>query len=344
VSAARIIHVPGELGVNSYGLSRAERELGLESDVVVFHPSPYGYGYDIDLHAGAGQPFWRRMARRASFLRRALREYDVFHFNFGLTLLSVRQLGFVLDELAWVKRRGKTVLFTYQGSDVRPSASCPCGREDCRRLDRYRGPAARRALRFADRVFYLNPDLRRWLPGARFLPYANVDAREYEPLPLPDGEELVVAHAPTNREVKGTSHVIAAVEALRSEGVSIRLDLIEGTNREEVRGRLGLADLAVDQLLIGWYGGFAVEAMALGRPVLAYICEDEPEDNPFGESLPIVRTSPSSLVDDLRRLVADRERRHGLARASRAFVEEHHDPRKLARTALEGLVAIPAGG
>jgi glycosyltransferase involved in cell wall biosynthesis len=344
VSVARIIHVPGELGVNSYGLSRAERELGLESDVAVFSPSPYGYGYDIDLHAGAGQPFWRRMARRARFLRRALGEYDVFHFNFGLTLLSVRQLGLVLDELAWVKRRGKTVLFTYQGSDVRPSANCPCRREDCRRLDRYRRPAARRALRFADRVFYLNPDLRRWLPGAHFLPYASVDAREYEPLPLPDGEEVVVAHAPTNREVKGTSHVIAAVEALRGEGVPIRLDLIEGTNREEVRARLGRADLAVDQLLIGWYGGFAVEAMALGRPVLAYICEDEPEDNPFGESLPIVRTSPAGLAYDLRRLVADGDRRNELARSSRAFVEERHDPLKLARAALEGIVEIPAGG
>jgi glycosyltransferase involved in cell wall biosynthesis len=341
MSPARIIHVPGELGVNSYGLSRAERELGLKSDVAVFSPSPYGYGYDIDLHAGAGQPFWRRMARRARFLRRALGEYDVFHFNFGLTLLSVRQLGLVMDELAWVKRRGKTILFTYQGSDVRPSTNCPCGQEDCRRLDRHREPAARRALRFADRVFYLNPDLRHWLPGARFLAYTNVDPCEYEPPPLPEGDELVVAHAPTNREVKGTTHVIDAVAALRRQGVAIRLDLIEGTNRDEVRSRLGRADLVVDQLLIGWYGGFAVESMALGRPVLAYIREEEPGDNPFGEALPIVRTSPSTLGDDLRRLAADPARRAELSLSGRAFVEQHHDPRTLARTVLEGLVAIP---
>jgi glycosyltransferase involved in cell wall biosynthesis len=337
----RILHVPGEFGVNSYGLSRGERELGFESDVAVFKPSPYGYGFDFDLHAGVDQPIWRRMYRRAAFLRRALGRYDVFHFNFGLTLLSVRQLGLVLDELAWIKRRGKTVLFTYQGSDVRASTSCPCGKEECRRLDGYRQRGARRALRFADRVFYLNPDLRRWLPGARFLPYANVDPRALQPVPLPEGDEVVVVHAPTDRKIKGTKYVIDAVEQLRKEGVAVRLDLVEGGNRDDVFARVARADLVIDQLLIGWYGGFAVEAMALGRPVLAYICEEEPEDNPFGEALPIVRTSAATLTDKVRELAVDRERRRELGAAGRTFVEQHHDPVALAREALGGLVAFP---
>jgi glycosyltransferase involved in cell wall biosynthesis len=338
----RILHVPGEFGVNSYGLSRGERELGFESDVAVFRPSPYGYGFDFDLHAGADQPVWRRMCRRAAFLRRALVRYDVFHFNFGLTLLSVRQFGFARDELAWVKHRGKTVLFTYQGSDIRTSASCPCGREDCRRQDGARQRGARRALRFADRVFYTNPDLRQWLPGARFLPYTNVDPRALQPVPLPEADEVVVVHAPTDRTIKGTKHVIDAVEQLHREGVAIRLDLVEGGNRGDVFARVARADLVVDQLLIGWYGGFAVEAMALGRPVLAYICEDEPADNPFGEALPIVRTSAATLTTDLRALAADRDRRRELGATGRAFVEQHHDPVALARTALEDLVEFPA--
>lgn len=316
--------------MNSFGLSRGERELGFESDVAVFKPSPWGYGYDIDLEAGVDQPVWRRMYRRAAFLRRALDRYDVFHFNFGLTLLTVRQLGLVLDELAWVKRRGKTILFTYQGSDVRGGGG-----------DRER--AALRALRYADRVFYLNPDLRHWLPGARFLPYANVDPRVLRPRPLPDGDEVVVVHAPTNRKVKGTEHVVAAAETLRAEGLPIRLDLVEGGVREDVFGRVGRADLVVDQLLIGWYGGFAVESMALGRPVLAHIQEDKPGDNPFGAELPIVRTSPATIADDLRSLVLDAERRRELGLAGRAFVERHHDPVALARTALEGLVMMPGG-
>jgi glycosyltransferase involved in cell wall biosynthesis len=197
-------------------------------------------------------------------------------------------------------------------------------------------------LEHADRVFYLNPDLRQWLPGARFLPYASVDPMELEPVPAPEGEELVVAHAPTDRDVKGTAYVVEAVEALRGEKVSIRLDLIEGVTRAQVLERLRAADIVVDQILMGWYGALAVEAMALGRPVLSHIREEEPEDNPFGARLPVVRTTAATLTDDLRALASDRQRRRQLAAAGRSFVEEHHDPRRIARAALVGLVPIPA--
>jgi glycosyltransferase involved in cell wall biosynthesis len=337
----RVLHAPTDVGGNAYGLSRAERELGYVSDVAVFSPGPFGYGYDIDLHAGVDQPVWRRLARRTRFLAGAVREYDVFHFNFGQTILTVRQFGLVLDELAWLKRRGKTILVTYQGSDVRPFERCPCGRSWCIEAEPYRQPAARRFLRYADRVFYLNPDLREWLPGARFVPYASVDARFVTASPVPERGELVVAHAPTDQLVKGTKHVVEAVEALQREGLSVRLDLIEGASQDEVLRRTAEADLVVDQLLLGWYGAFAVEAMAIGRPVLAYIRENEPDDNPFGAELPIVRTTPATLVDDLRLLAPDLERRRELGAAGRRFTEGHHDPRRIARAVLDGIASPP---
>jgi len=339
--ASAILHAPADVGGNAYGLSRAERELGLRSDVAVFAPGPFGYGFDIDLHAGIDQPLWTRFTRRAAFLRQAIREYDVFHLNFGLTLLQVRQLGVVLDELAWLKRAGKTVLVTYQGCDVRPKASCPCRHSECFAGERYRRPAAERALQHADRVFFLNPDLRHWLPGGTFVPYASVDPREIRPTPLPERSELVVAHAPTDREVKGTRHVEKAVAKLRREGHHVRLDLIEGVSRDVVLERVAQADVVVDQLLIGWYGAFAVEAMALGRPVLGFIREDEPDDNPFGVALPVVRTTAAALADDLLALAEDRLRRLELGATGRRFVEKHHDPRRIARTVLEGLVELP---
>jgi glycosyltransferase involved in cell wall biosynthesis len=312
----------------AYGLSRAERKLGLTSDVAVFTPSGYGYGFDIDIGARPSDPLWRQFRRRLSFLRAAVDRYDVFHFNFGQTILGIRRFGRVVDELAWLSRRGKTILFTYQGSDIRGGGGV-------------REKAAERALRYGDRVFYQNPDLRHWLPRASFLPYAAVDPAAIRPESLPEGEELIVAHAPTDRVIKGTEHVIDAVDALRDEGVAIRLDLVEGVTRDVALERLAAADLLVDQLRLGWYGTVAVEAMALGRPVLSYIREDEPEDNPFGAELPIVRTTPATLVDDLRALASDRGRLRELGVAGRAFVEQHHDPVSIARQALAGLVPVP---
>lgn len=329
----RILHAPADVGGNAYELSRAERELGFHSDVAVFAAGPYGYGADIrfDLQ---DVPTWRRFAIRAAFLRRALADYDLFHYNFGQSLLTLGIANHVLNELRLVRRAGKRIVVTYQGCDVRPQEACSCTSPTCARENAMRAPRAASFLRTADRVFYLNPDLRRWLPGASFLPYANVDPRRIPPVPPPDGSEIVVLHAPTNREVKGTADVIAAVERLRAEGVAVRLDLVEGLPHAEALRRFAGADIVVDQLRIGWYGGLAVEAMAVGRPVLCHILEREPADNPFGAQLPIVRTDAGRLGADLRALIDARERRHELGAAGRAFVEAHHDPRRIASRIL----------
>ena len=335
---ARILHAPADVGGHARGLSLAERALGLHSDVAVFSPQGLGYQADIDLHSGIDVPVPIRMARRAAFLREAIERYDVFHFNYGQTLMQVRQLGRVFDELPMLRRRGKKILVTFQGCDLRPYSDCFCRKPGCVKTDPYRRLAGERALAHADRVLYLNPDLGRWLPGANFFPYANVDPRGIEPTPRADREELVVVHAPTDRAVKGSRHVIEAVELLRAEGVRVRLELLEGLTHDKVRELTGAADIVVDQLMIGWYGGFAVEAMALAKPVVCFIREDQ---NPFGASLPIVRATPSTLVDRLRELLADPARLAELGAAGRRFVETEHDPRRLARRALEGIIDVP---
>ena len=337
----RILHAPADVGGHAFGLSRGEHALGLESDVAVFASGPYGYKTDIDLRAGVGHVLPVRIARRAAFMRQAVERYDVFHFNFGQTLLTLRQFGLAFDELPLLRRRGKKIIVTYQGCDVRPFGACACRNPRCVAESPARQPRAERLTAFADRVLYLNPDLRQWLPTGRFLPYANVDPKEFAPEPLPEGDEIVVAHAPTDRDVKGTRHVVGAVAALRAEGLPIRLDLIEGLPRALVRQRLRAASIVVDQLLLGWYGGFAVEAMSLGRPVISSVNDQKPGDNPFGDELPIVRSSPVTILRDVRTLVENASTRRELAAAGRRFVERHHDPQFVARQVLDGIVAIP---
>src|SRR5439155_12152710 len=80
-----VLHLPAGVGGHAIGLARAERELGLDSRGVAFEPPPFGYVPDEVLFFGAG-PF-RRELRRWSFLRRALRDADVVHFNFGSAML-----------------------------------------------------------------------------------------------------------------------------------------------------------------------------------------------------------------------------------------------------------------
>jgi len=335
----RILHAPLDVGGHAAGLAAAERELGYESDVAVFTPGPFGYQSTIDLRAGRDVALPVRFARRADFLRRALKEYDVFHFNFGQTLLQVRAMGRVIDELALIKRAGKTVVVTYQGCDARPFEACHCQSLRCAKESPYRTIAASRVHEHADLIYHLNPDLAKWLPRSSFVPYASVDPLEM----LPNAKdrvgkrasgETVVLHAPTNRAVKGTEHVVRAINELTEEGLAVHLNLVEGAQRSDVAGEIRKSDIVVDQLMVGWYGSFAVEAMALEAPVLCFI---DDENNPFGDALPIVRAEPTNLKEQIRTLALDPKLRAKQGNAGRKFVEDTHDPRKVAARILSDI-------
>lgn len=336
--AARIVHLPTGTGGHPLGLSRAERELGFTSDVVDFLPTFLSYGADrvVDV---SDQGFVRRSATRLRFIAEAIRRYDVFHFNAGAPAMALRTGRGVLTELPLLKRLGKTIVVTWQGCDVRPRAACfSCERPECLAHDPWRAADAKVMLRYADRSVFVNPDLRRYLPGASFLPYANVDAAAIVPEPLPDRPTVTVAHAPTNPNVKGTRYIVEAVEALRADGLDVALDLITGVPNREALKRISGADILADQLHIGWYGGVAVEAMALGRPVVCHIDE---ADNPFGDALPIARATPQTVREVLRALVADRHGRVALAQRGREFALRVHDPRAIVRQYYEGLLPFP---
>jgi glycosyltransferase involved in cell wall biosynthesis len=336
----RILHVPTDVAGNAFRLSRAERELGLQSTVAVLWGGRFGYDADIRLDV-EGHGALRQMASRVALLRRALRNYDIIHFNFGQTFFAQRMFGHVINELPLFKRAGKTILVTFQGCDVRPWAYCYCRQEHCYREDRYRLPNAAHFLRYADRSFHVNPDLKRWLPGSRFLPYTNVDPRVLTPSqPIVRRDEVVVAHAPTSRAAKGTHHVLSAIQQLQGEGLPIRLDLIELVSHEQALDRLRAADIVVDQLLMGWYGGLGVEAMALAKPVLCDIDASSLGDTPFGAELPIVPANQHTIVARLRELVNDRDAQLRIGAAGRAFVERWHDPRAVAREVLAGIVEL----
>jgi hypothetical protein len=344
----RVLHCPTEVGGNPTGLSRAERSLGAESRVAVIRRSPRHYDVDIDLDLGRRGRVGR-LVGRAGFVARSLSRYDVFHFNFGQTLLP--RLGPLGLDLPLLRAAGKRAFMTFQGCDARQTSYCRahfalscCGADtggDLCRVEQDAGKrrAVRYALRHCHRCFCLNPDLLHVVPGAEFVPYASVDPAAVRPVPAspPDAARpLRILHAPTSRAIKGTEHVLRAVEALRSSH-AIELMVVENLAHAEAMERYRAADVVVDQLKIGWYGGFAVELMAMGKPVIAYVREDDLGGIParMREELPIVGATPDTLEEVLGGLLDDPARRAEVGRCSRAFVERWHDPIRIARRMLE---------
>lgn len=358
----RILHCPELVGGHAPTVARAERELGLDSRCIALRPHPFGYAADEVLCGGG---MLATQLARWRLLAHALRAADVIHFNFGQSCMPQRvpreapwdqrfpgwlrrvynlYAGMLeLRDLRWLKARGKRIFVTYQGDDARqgdylrryfeihPADEAGYYSAESDALKRSR---IERFGRFADALFALNPDLLHVLPrGARFLPYASVDVRDIRPVGVGAGSVPVVLHAPSHQGVKGTRFVLDAVNRLKGEGVRFEFVLIEGMPHGEAMRLYARADLLVDQLLTGWYGGLAVELMALGKPVLAYIRDADTGFLPpaMRASLPMINVAPPTIYAVLKEwLTSRRGELAALGARSRQFVEAWHDPLKIA--------------
>ncbi len=292
----RVTHCP----VNTAGIPwanvQALRGRGVDARLVVFNRYKLHPEADVDLQRRGGLARqqltqWRAFARLAP-------QTDVFHFYFGLTLLP-KSVQFPL-----LRALGKRSVMHFLGSDIRGKP--PEALEWSRR-------AGARVVGSYDAI--------RWVPDAHVIP-PGLDVQAIEPVPPGDRERPVVLHAPSSRARKGTEHVIAACERLDCE-----LEIVEGLDHREAVDRNRREDIIVDQQNAPWYAVFAIESMALGKPVVTFLHEEAVRrtSEAFGIDVPIVGATKETLRDVLRPLVESPDERRRVGAASRAYAEEVHD-------------------
>lgn len=364
----RVIHAPTTVGGNPQGLSRALMRDGVESIALAVDQTYFAYPTDVVLNR-TGDSKWTRERRRLWAIFKMLPRYDVVHYNFGTTVAQPhpafifggspgrrQKLSYWLRakyqwllqffELRNLRRRGIPIFMTYQGDDARqgeyqrrnfsisiasqvePTYYNPVS-------DAFKQASIRRMDRFCTRIYALNPDLLRVLPArAEFVPYSHVFMDEWLPsYTQSEDRPLRIAHAPSHRGVKGTHLVLEALDRLKAKGHEFELVLVENLPNSEAKRRYETADVLVDQLFAGWYGGLAVEAMALGKPVIVYIRHEDLQyiDPAMAEDLPFIEASPDTIEAALEHvLTMPREELLALAHKSRAFVEKWHDPEVVA--------------
>ena len=94
-------------------------------------------------------------------------------------------------------------------------------------------------------------------------------AEKSQPLDEPS-VPLRLLHAPNHRALKGTDHILRAVDELCVRHGHRAHDR-GGVPNEKTSSIIQAADVVVDQLIVGWYAMFAMEVMALGKPVVCHI-------------------------------------------------------------------------
>jgi glycosyltransferase involved in cell wall biosynthesis len=148
--------------------------------------------------------------------------------------------------------------------------------------------------------------------------------------------KLKILHAPNHRAIKGTQYFLDAVEELRKEGLEIELNLLERVPNEEVKRAMASVDLVADQLIIGWYAMFALEGMAMEKPVLCYLREDLKElyvasGLIAADEIPIIDCSPATVKESIRNLALHRDKLPEIGKRSREYVIKHHSTQAVGR-------------
>ena len=302
----RVTHCPVNVAGIPWENVRALRRKGVDARLVVFNRGVLHPEADSSLDRRGG--FARQQLTQWRALARLLPQTDVFHFYFGLTLVPKRLQFPILRAL-----RKKSV-FHYLGSDIR-------GR-------------TREELAYGKRAgaqIVGSFDALHWVPDAQVIP-PGIDLRPFKPVPPTDRPRPIVVHAPSERAKKGTEHVIAACAQL-----PVELDVVENLPHDEARERYARADIVVDQLNAGWHGVFALEAMALGKPVVVHLRPDlvAQAEGAYGTKVPLVPATNENLVEALRPLVESPALRREVGAASRAYVERVHDIDEIADRLLD---------
>lgn len=329
----RILHGPVDIAGQASTICKAQKKIGYKSELIVYNSSVYQYYYDINLNLDKKNMLLKILTLGINFL--SCLKYDVYHFHYGRSLLPYN-----LD-LPILKLLKKKIIMNYWGSDILQSDLAinftEFSLDDLEKIyPNLKNEKIRNKIKRIDKI--VNKSL---VGDFSLLPYSPNSmvirqAIELEYIPFikakKNNSKIIIVHAPTNRKIKGTEFIISAVEKLSSEISNIELIIVEHKPHSEAIEIYKKADIIVDDILQGPYGIFAIECMALGKPVLCHIHKNLVS---YYEELPIINTSPKTIYGDLKKLIENPRKIEEIGRKGREYVEKNHDSIKIAKQLID---------
>jgi hypothetical protein len=273
-------------------------------------PSPYGYPADLLWYKYA--PHYGRIGREVNAL-----------FGASKVIHVMEEPEYVTNFPGWQR---KTIIVHHLGTYFRKDPE---------------GVSAKAQAIGATEVVDMHELM--YLPHLQWLPtpldldrLGALRAAVYRP-----GSTVRIVHAPTKRAVKGTDHILSAIDHL-AKRYPIEFDLIEGRPNEECLLRKAQADILVDALSLGPTVN-AVESFAMGVPVVCGIKYWTLREPPaelrqrmladWG-TLPFVEATIEDLEDVLERLIRSPELRREWGERGREHAYRFHSQRAVVLRAL----------
>lgn len=142
-------------------------------------------------------------------------------------------------------------------------------------------------------------------------------------------KSIRILHSYNHKEVKGTKFIDDAIDRLIKNGYKIDYIKLTGVSNLEVREAIESADIVIDQLIIGFYGMFALEAMSMGKPIVCYIRPDLMElYSQLGyfskDDFPIISANVLNIYAVLKDIIDKPEKLIDYGRKSLMFIEKNN--------------------
>lgn len=307
-----------------------------DSSMVVWRKNPGGYDVDIDLKIGNNKIKYPVYGiKMGAFAMKAMMKYDVFHFHFGYSLIPFH------FDLPFLKMLKKDYFAEFHGSELRflfndIKYDYLADHWEDENLKHRNRKDVRKLLGGAKGIILHDIELKNHLPKETDIPVyivpLRVDINKFTPeYPVvKEGKKPIIVHAPSKRSTKGTDRILEELEKI---DMDYELILVEGKTQSEAFELYKKADIIIDQISVGTYGVFAIEGMALGKPVITYI--DDEMKKSFPDSLPIVSCDFDNFRETIEDLISDPQKCHDLGRRGREYVERYHDNKKVTKHLTE---------
>ncbi|TXK84645.1 glycosyltransferase family 4 protein [Paenibacillus sp. N3.4] len=249
--------------------------------------------------------------------------FDLFHFHYASSLLPDYK------DLEIIRGKGKKMIMHHWGNDIRF--------HDLARINNpyvYTGDSPGNEVihhrltaisQYVDEAIVQDYEVytyaRPYYKKVHVVPI-SIDLSRFIPSsPKKDVKRPLILHAPTNPDFKGTLAIEEAIHHLQ-KSYNFEYRRIQHLNHEEAVKLYREADLIIDQIRCGSYGLLSVEAMALGKPVLAFIRSDVAAR--FPSQLPVVNANPDNITSAIQLLLENPSLRLEMGEHGREYAEKYH--------------------
>lgn len=324
----RVLQCRENIAGQAWEYAEGLRSIGIKSKCLIFRDNNYQYDEYIPIDKykhGRSIRLWINLFR-------CIKNYDVFHFHTGNSLLPAN------NDLSLLKKLGKKIVMNYWGSDVRRlSVAKSKNKYVLIELDENEIiEKMKKISKYVDVVIVPDYELYENVEGffnriEIVRATVNLDSLKMK-IPEINKSKTTIVHAPSQRNIKGTEHILNAIKQLEKEGYNLDLIIVEKVSHREALQICEESDIIIDQLLIGSHGIFAIEAMAMGKPVICYIRDDLISKYP--QELPIVSANPDNIYNKLKMLIDNPKLIVELGGKGRKYAEMYHDSRKIAQQLL----------